>query len=133
MRAETDRYMQSILDARSQRVLMARAERPTRAMMPPPIITTDNVIRLVEQWTGIGRDELFSRRRNAAISAARFMAYYLLYKAGHVHEHIGAIFGRHHSTVSHGVESVAIVLRESSTIAAMIRQMMVELNIMEAK
>jgi chromosomal replication initiation ATPase DnaA len=57
-------------------------------------------------------DSVLGHTRNANVAAARQLLYWLLRQDGHSYPKIGAIVGRHHTTVIHGVRAVNDGIRQ---------------------
>ena len=66
------------------------------------------IITAVAEHYALNVEELCSRRRGRKVSRARFVAMHLAQRlTQHTHTDIGQAFGRHHTSVFHGLQRVA--------------------------
>ena len=67
--------------------------------------TLQNIIKAVEDISGVSEDEIKGNDRHGDIIPARHICYYFARKSGYTLKDIGKYFNRDHSTVIKGIKS----------------------------
>jgi len=79
-----------------------------------PHLTVDQIVKAVAAHFGISEEAIRGRRRLAAVALPRQIAMYLVRElTDYSLKHIGAAFGKDHSTVIHGCNKIEALIRES--------------------
>lgn len=122
--------VESVEDASTVEVSVARPPRRKPELAPGSMLPPDArrrtaaVLASVCEYTDVTMEQLMSNRRHPAISQARHIAFYFLHEQIRLsYPEIGRIFGKHHTSVMHGVKVVRASLEREG-----VREMLGEIQ-----
>ena len=83
----------------------------------PIPITINRIVDEVSRTTGVSVEDIYSKKRNAEVSDARKMCFYIIREVTNIsYEDIGKEFNQNHSTVIYNVNKLSAILKQNSTL-----------------
>ena len=83
----------------------------------PIPITINRIVDEVSRTTGVSVEDIYSKKRNAEVSDARKMCFYIIREITNIsYQDIGKEFNQNHSTVIYNVNKFSAILKQNSTL-----------------